>query len=108
MRLGIIGTNGKGMDTMPGGMNECSPNGCVGEKFRYVPKGFQNIMSMEQLAKEAGITDYTRFICGYHIHGQAAIGYDSSLCALDWYAQTTADRLKNPGIWDHYLILDQV
>ena len=29
-------------------------------------------------------------------------------CALDWYCQTTAQRLNDAEVWDHYLILDQV
>ena len=99
---------GKGMSTEPGSMDECLPEGSVGEKYEYLQTGFQRINSLEHLLEEAGIHDYTRFICGYHIHGQAATEYDPKLCALDWYAQCTTDRLQDPNVWDHYLIKYQV
>ena len=97
---------GKGMGTEPGGMNECSSMGVVADK--YQSEALPGIASMEDLAVSMGIVDYVRFICGYHIQGQAATMYDPQYCALDWYCQSAAQRPSNPDVWEHYLILDQV
>ena len=51
-----------------------------------------------------GVTDYTRFICGYHMRtGRAAVKYDwdgDKYCALDWYAQSSEQRLADPDVPD--------
>jgi len=63
---------------------------------------------MEALLVKAGITNYAKFICGYHIHGKAATEYDATLCALDWYFQSPQQREEDSRVWEHHLILDQV
>ena len=97
---------GKGMDPLPY-MNECEYVGSVGDVFREYGR-FQDIPDMEHLLAEAGITDYAKFLCGYHIHGEAAITHEGRYCALDWYFQDAAQRQKDYSMWDHFLILDQV
>ena len=64
--------------------------------------------SMEDVLEAAGIVDYHRFICGYHIKGMGKSLIDEKFCPLDWYYQSASLRLKYPDQWDHYLILDQV
>ena len=54
------------------------------------------------------VSDYHRFICGYHIHGMAKSLVDEKLCPPDWYYHSASLRLKYPDQWEHYLILDQV
>ena len=94
------------MDALPL-MNQCVCIGTVGSKFRDVP--WQDVSDIETILESAGITDYARFICGYHIHGEAATqAYDGQFCALDWYFQTSTDRMADPNWWDHFVILDQV
>ena len=105
---GHTAEGGKELGTEPGGMDECKGRGCVKDNFGFVEVGFPRIKSMEGFLEVAGVTEYTRFICGYHIHGAVATAYDKRLCALDWYAQTTEDRETEPNVWDHFLILDQV
>ena len=97
---------GKGMDTAPGGLNECVYKESVDQVFSHLD--FSSIWNLEQLFDAAGITVRTYFICGYHIHGTSANVHDGRFCALDWYAQTGADHSRNPEEWDHYLILDEV
>ena len=63
---------------------------------------------MEDVLEAAGIEDYHRFICGYHIKGMGKSHVDEKFCPLDWYYQSASLRLKYPDQWDHYLILDQV
>ena len=63
---------------------------------------------MEDVWEAAGISDYHRFICGYYIHGMEKSLEDEKLCPLDWYYQSAEQRMKNPDLWEHYLILDQV
>ena len=64
--------------------------------------------SMEEVWEASGISDYHRFICGYHIHGVEKSLVDEKLCPLDWYYQTCAQRFRNPDVWDHFILLDQV
>ena len=63
---------------------------------------------MEDVLEAAGISNYHRFICGYHIHGMAESRVDPALCPLDWYYQTDKQRMKDADVWDHCLLLDQV
>ena len=30
------------------------------------------------------------------------------MCALDWYFQSNAQRLRNPDVWVRHVILDQI
>ena len=69
---------------------------------------WNEVTDMEALLIKAGITDYAKFICGYHIHGQAATSYDDTMCALDWYFQSAKQREDDSRVWEHHLILDQV
>ena len=88
-------------------MNQCECIGTVAENFRDRP--WLDFNDFESMLESAGITDYARFICGYHIHGAAATEvYDGKFCALDWYFQSPADRMADSNEWDHLLILDQV
>ena len=103
---GHTASGGQGMEITPGDMNSCYPAGTVAQYFK-VEKGLQDIGSLEQLLAEVGIKKYIRFLCGYHIHGAAAVMYDPRLCALDWYSQTSEQRISQPSKWNHYLILDQ-
>ena len=99
-------TSGGGMDSFPL-MNKCECIGTVAEYFREIP--WQDVSDFESILDAAGITEYARFICGYHIHGEAATqAYDGQYCALDWYFQSPADRMADPNEWQHFLILDQV
>ena len=93
------------MDAFPL-MNQCEPIGTVGSQFRDVP--WQNVSDFEDILESEGITEYARFICGYHIHGERATLHEGDFCALDWYFQSSADRKTEPNLWDHYVILDQV
>ena len=97
---------GKGMDHMPT-MRDCDKIGIVGDHFRQYGR-YQDINDLESMLELAGITDYAKFISAYHIHGQAATGYDEKLCALDWYFQDAHQRKTDAQYWDHYLLLDQV
>ena len=58
------------------------------------------------------IQEYSRYICGYHIRTDeraALYRHDPSrYCALDWYNQSSAQRLRAPKVWDHYLLVDIV
>ena len=69
---------------------------------------WNEVHDMEALLEKDGITQYAKFICGYHIHGAAATSVDPSMCALDWYFQSNAQRVEDSGVWEHHLILDQV
>ena len=82
----------------------CDDPRIFGDVFETVDK----CRSMEEVWEAFGITDYHRFICGYHIHGLAESLVDEKLCPLDWYYQSAELRMQNPDLWDHYLILDQV
>ena len=99
-------TSGNGMDSAPL-MNQCDRIGTVGENFRDIVP-WQEVFDFESMLEAAGITEYARFICEYHIHGRAATVYDSKYCALDWYFQSAPDRMDQSNIWEHHLILDQV
>ena len=85
-------------------MNDCYHEGLCGDRF-WEHDG-PGIDSLEALLENAGITEYVRFICGYHIQGQPALR--NEFCALDWYAQDERMVEENPKVWAHYLILDQV
>ena len=63
---------------------------------------------MEDVLEAVGIVDYERFICGYHLRREAVSQVDKNLCPLDWYYQTCAQRCRNPDVWDHFILLDQV
>ena len=59
---------------------------------------WQHAKSMEDLLAFAGITEYVRCICGYHIHGEKADKYvskDGDYCPLDWYVQTSTMQVHN-------------
>ena len=101
---------GGGMETIPGGIGEAMEvfETSVAEYFQYLNMPWQDFEGLEGILDACGIHEYTRFICGYHIHGIAAKNYDASLCGLDWYAQTTAMRQHNPDMWQRYVITDQV
>ena len=43
---------------------------------------------------------------GYHIHGVAVSAVDTSLCPLDVYYQTRAQRCDDPDVYEHYIITD--
>ena len=45
---------------------------------------------------------------GYHIHGKAVSKVDPQYCPLDVYYQDSAMRYKNPEVYDHWLVTDQV
>ena len=103
-------SEGGGMETTPGDLGERMEGSetSVGEYFNALPTKIQDIKGVEDILLASGITEYTRFICGYHIGGIAADQYDSRLCGLDWYAQTTTMRQQNPDVWERYVITDQV
>ena len=69
---------------------------------------WQSIADFEELLEAAGITEYCRFICGYHIHDQATSMLDKDCCVLDWYFQSAQQRKADPLVWEHRLLLDQV
>ena len=59
---------------------------------------WQHAKSMEDVLSFAGITEYVRCICGYHIHGEKADKYgskDGDYCPLDWYVQTSTMQVHN-------------
>ena len=98
--------DGGGMTPMPTFMT-CDPEPSMFGDLFDVPNMHQ-CRCMEDVWEAAGISDYHRFICGYHIHGMAKSLVDEKLCPLDWYYQSASLRLKYPDQWEHYLILDQV
>ena len=57
-----------------------------------------------------GVTEYSRFICGYYPRtDEMAVLYGADLFqyrGLDWYNQSSAQRLEDPSAWDHYLLRD--
>ena len=69
---------------------------------------WNEVKDMESLLVKSGIMNYAKFICGYHIGGQAATECDPGLCALDWYFQSSEQRECDSQVWEHHLILDQV
>ena len=81
----------------------------VHDKYRHVGS-WQDFNGIEDLLDEAGITQFSRFICGYHIHGDTAICFAPSwqYCALDWYSQTSTMYQREPSVWLHHTLLDQV
>ena len=99
---------GKGMATTPGDLDTCSYEGTVADHFKYLEEDFAGMSSLEDLMSAAGIDSYVRFIAGYDIHGGKSLKYGGRYCALDWYAQNTADRRRDPEVWEHWLILDEV
>ena len=102
---------GGGMNGLPGGLEKCEYEGIAGEYFRNkTDVGYEQIASLEDLLYHAGILEYERFICGYNIHGNPALVYDSSgkYCGLDWYSQSNNQRVSSPEVWAHYIITDQV
>ena len=60
---------GGGMETTPGDLGERMEGSetSVGEYFKSLPMPFQNINGVEDILVASGITEHTRFICGYHI-----------------------------------------
>ena len=75
-----------------------------GDVFEQVEK----YHCMEEVFHAAGIDDFHRFICGYHIHRDEKCLVDERLCPLDWYYQSAQQYQDDPNVWEHYLILDQV
>ena len=69
---------------------------------------WKEVKDMESMLVKAGIDQYAKYICGYHIHGRAAEHADASMCALDWYFQSAKQRAEDNQVWEHSLILDQV
>ena len=98
--------DGGGMTPMPTFMT-CDPEPSMFGDLFDVPNMHQ-CRCMEDVWEAAGIFDYHRLICGYHIHGMAKSLVDEKLCPLDWYYQSASLPLKYPDQWEHYLILDQV
>ena len=45
---------------------------------------------------------------GMTFMGGKSLKDEGRFCALDWYAQNTADRRRDPEVWEHWLILDEV
>ena len=78
-----------------------------GDAFFHV-RDMHRLDCMEDVLESDGIADYHRFICGFHIHGIDVSHVDPALCPLDWYYQTDTQRIRDPDVWDHYLLLDQV
>ena len=97
---------GRGMECCPGGMNKAFKLGQVHEVFKHID--FTKVCNLEDLFAQAGVTQKVFFICGYHIHGTVATVYDGKFCALDWYSQSGTSRAKNPDVYEHFLILDEV
>ena len=75
-----------------------------GDVFEQVEK----YHCMEEVFHAAGIQDFHRFICGYHIHRDEKCLVDERFCPLDWYYQSAQQYQDDPNVWEHYLILDQV
>ena len=97
---------GRGMECCPGGMNKAFKLGQVHEVFKHID--FTNVWNLDDLFAQAGVTQKVFFICGYHIHGTVAMVYDEKFCGLDWYAQSGTTRARDPDVWEHFIILDQV
>ena len=45
---------------------------------------WKEVKDMEDLLAKAGIEVYAKYICGYHIHGEAASHIDSRIGALEY------------------------
>ena len=99
-------SGGRGMELCPGSMNSAYKLGTVQEVFKGID--FTDVWNLDDLFVKAGVTNKVFFICGYHIHGTVATVYDGKFCALDWYSQSGTGRAKNPDVYEHFLILDQV
>ena len=96
---------GGGMTPFPRFMT-CGEPRMFGDLFDV--ENMHQCKCMEDVLEAAGVYDYHRFICGYHIHRMAKSQVRDDFCVLDWYYQPSALRLKYPDVWDHYLLLDQV
>ena len=96
---------GGGMTPFPFFMT-CGDPRMFGELFD-VPN-MHRCTCMEDVLEAAGVYDYHRFICGFHIKGMGKSEVREDYCPLDWYYQSASLRLKYPDQWEHYLILDQV
>ena len=44
----------------------------------------KEVENVEQLLEHAGIEVYAKYICGYHIHGQAATHIDDGIGLLEY------------------------
>ena len=44
----------------------------------------KEVENVEQLLEHAGIEVYAKYICGYHIHGEAASHIDTRIGALEY------------------------
>ena len=96
-------TDGGGMDAFPT-FQTCSEPRMFGDMFPHL----HGCVSMEEALEADDILDYARYICGFHIQGMGQSIVDENLCPLDWYYQSCQQRMKDPNVWDHYLILDAV
>ena len=45
---------------------------------------WKEVANVEELLAHAGIEVYAKYICGYHIHGQAATHIDEGIGALEY------------------------
>jgi hypothetical protein len=95
---------GGGMDFYPK-FTDCDPHP---RKFGDVFQQVEVYDCMEDVFVAAGINDFHRFICGYHIHEKGVSTVDPRFCPLDWYYQTHTQYQMDPDVFDHYLILDEV
>ena len=97
---------GKGMDVTPGDLDKCVFIGRVEDVFADVD--FTNVWSLEDVFRAAAIENVVYFIGGYHIHGIPANVHDKRYCALDWYGMTSSMRARDPNVWTHWVVLDEV
>ena len=95
---------GGGMDFYPR-FASCDPHP---RKFGDVFPQVEVYDCMEDVFVAAGINDFHRFICGYHIHEKEASMVDPRYCPLDWYYQSSKQYQTDPDVFEHFLILDQV
>ena len=45
---------------------------------------WKEVKDMEEVLAKAGIVVYAKYICGYHIHGEAASHIDTGIDALEY------------------------
>ena len=96
---------GGGMDAWPAfQMCDARPS-MFGDLFEF--DNMHRCRSIEDVMETAGIIDYHRFICGFHLRGMGKSMLNPQLCPLDWYYQSASQRLRDPDVWEHYLLLDQ-
>ena len=77
---------------------------------------WQHFQSIEDLLEAAGVEEYAKMICGYHIQGAIAGEYPSTegigyeYCPLDWYVRVVKKSAgyEQSDTWQHYLLLDVV